>query len=123
MPDDDEDVVWVSGVRGDAVDQWYAVVVHGLLWTTHEVSELAPLATLADLDCRIDWALDHDEKRLAASALEDASDLAHGYGRDWTPDNVPRLVRVLVLAACVRYLRNRDGYTQSRSSLRRAIPW
>lgn len=76
---------------------------------------MEPLATLTDLEHRVDWALDEDEKRLAESALEDASDLARSYGREWTADKVPRLVRTLVLAACVRYLRNPDGYTQSRA--------
>jgi hypothetical protein len=76
---------------------------------------MEPVATLADLERRLDWALDDDEKRLAVSALEDASDLAREYGRDWTPETVPRLARTLVLAACVRYLRNPDGYTTSRA--------
>ncbi|GAA0967418.1 hypothetical protein [Actinocorallia libanotica] len=72
-------------------------------------------ATLDELTARLDWTLDADEERIAASALEDASDLAAHYGRDWPETNVPRLVRTLVLKAAVRYMRNPDGYTQSRA--------
>ncbi|MEU9126586.1 hypothetical protein AB0D08_00460 [Kitasatospora sp. NPDC048540] len=57
-----------------------------------------------------------DEERIAATALEDASDLAAHYGRDWpTAASAPRLVRTLVLKAATRYLRNPDGYIQSRA--------
>jgi hypothetical protein len=64
---------------------------------------------------RLDWTLDADETRVASAALQDASDEARQYGRDWSPDTVPRLVRAIVLKACVRYLRNPDGYTSSRA--------
>lgn len=72
-------------------------------------------ATIDDLRGRLDWALDADEDRIARSALEDASDLARGYGRDWESATAPRLVRTLVLKAVARYLRNPDGFTQSRA--------
>jgi hypothetical protein len=72
-------------------------------------------ATLNDLKGRLDWTLDADEERIATAALEDASDLATMYGRDWPEASVPRLVRTLVLKACARYMRNPDGYTQSRA--------
>ncbi|MFE9254040.1 hypothetical protein [Streptomyces sp. NPDC006879] len=72
-------------------------------------------ATLDDLKGRLDWTLDADEERIATSALEDASDLAAHYGRDWPDDTVPRMVRTLVLKACKRYMSNPDGYTQSRA--------
>ncbi|MFJ1932623.1 hypothetical protein ACIOGZ_08085 [Kitasatospora sp. NPDC088160] len=72
-------------------------------------------ATLDDLKGRLDWDLDEDELRIAKAALEDASDLAAEYGRDWPQDRVPRLVRTLVLKAVTRYLRNPHGYTQSRA--------
>ncbi|WP_238545494.1 MULTISPECIES: hypothetical protein [Streptomyces] len=39
-------------------------------------------ATLDELKGRIGWDLDPDELRMAAGALEDASDLAATYGRD-----------------------------------------
>nr|WP_203634797.1 hypothetical protein [Streptomyces sp. SID10815] len=59
--------------------------------------------------------MDEDELRIAQGALEDASDLAATYGRDWSEENAPRLVRTLVLKAAARYLRNPNGYTQSRA--------
>jgi hypothetical protein len=73
------------------------------------------LATIEELRDRIDWVLDADELRIAAGALQDASDLARGYGRDWNAETVPRMVRTLVLKACKRYLSNPNGYTQSRA--------
>ncbi|MER6314618.1 hypothetical protein ABT237_12725 [Streptomyces sp. NPDC001581] len=72
-------------------------------------------ATLADLTDRLDWDLDGDEQRIAVGALEDASELAAAYGRDWPADRAPRLVRTLVLKAAARYMNNPNGYTQSRA--------
>ncbi|WJN63026.1 head-tail joining protein 1 [Streptomyces phage phiScoe3] len=72
-------------------------------------------ATLEDLKARLDWELDEDEERVAGGALEDASDLAAHYGREWAEGNAPRLVRTLVLKAAQRYMKNPDGYTQSRA--------
>ncbi|APC43253.1 hypothetical protein Joe_13 [Streptomyces phage Joe] len=72
-------------------------------------------ATLDDLKARLDWELDADEARIAGGALEDASDLAAHYGREWDEAAVPRLVRTLVLKAAQRYMKNPDGYTQSRA--------
>ncbi|MFI5861815.1 hypothetical protein [Streptomyces sp. NPDC051546] len=72
-------------------------------------------AALNELKDRLDWDLDPDELRIAAGALEDASDLAATYGRDWPEASLPRLVRTLVLKAAARYMRNPNGYTQSRA--------
>ncbi|MFE0964064.1 hypothetical protein [Streptomyces fungicidicus] len=72
-------------------------------------------ATLDDLKGRLDWTLDPDEERIATSALEDASDLAAHYGRNWPEESAPRMVRTLVLKACKRYMANPEGYTQSRA--------
>lgn len=72
-------------------------------------------ATLDELTDRLDWTLDEGELRIAAAALEDASDLAAAYGREWPEETAPRLVRTLVLKAASRYMRNPDGYTQSRA--------
>ncbi|KOG26816.1 hypothetical protein [Streptomyces viridochromogenes] len=68
-----------------------------------------------ELKGRLDWELDEDELRIAAGALDDASELAATYGREWPEETVPRLVRTLVLKAAARYLRNPNGYTQSRA--------
>ncbi|MGC4928074.1 hypothetical protein [Streptomyces sp. DT117] len=72
-------------------------------------------ATLDELTGRVDWELDEDELRIATTALADASDLAATYGREWPADRAPRLVKMLVLKSAVRYLRNPNGYTQSRA--------
>jgi hypothetical protein len=72
-------------------------------------------ATLEEVGQRLDWQLDPDEQRIAAAALIDASDEARVHGRDWNPATAPRLVKMLVLKAVVRYLRNPDGYTSSRA--------
>ena len=76
---------------------------------------MTSLSTLTELKGRLDWTLDADEERVAQAALDDASALACGYGRAWEPAATPRLVRMLVLKVVVRYLRNPDGYTQSRA--------
>lgn len=77
---------------------------------------MANFATLEELKARLDWTLDADEERIAASALEDASDLAvHYAGRDWPAASVPRIVRTLVLKACKRHMNNPGGFTQSRA--------
>jgi hypothetical protein len=74
------------------------------------------LAALEDLKARLEWELDADETRAAHAALEDLSDQALHYGRStWTAATVPALVRNTILAATTRYLRNPDGYTQSRA--------
>lgn len=72
-------------------------------------------ATLDELRGRLDWDLDADELRIAAGALEDASDLSATYGREWPEEVLPRLVRTLVLKSAARYVRNPNGYTQSRA--------
>ncbi|MFJ2814359.1 hypothetical protein [Streptomyces sp. NPDC087294] len=74
-----------------------------------------PYATLDELKGRLDWELDEDELRIAVGALDDASDLAATHGRDWPEDTVPRLVKTLVLKSAARYMRNPNGYTQSRA--------
>lgn len=75
-----------------------------------------PFAELPDLVSRLDWTLDENELRIATTALEDLSDEARYHGKDWPdPTTAPRMVRRMVLAAAVRYMRNPDGYTTSRA--------
>lgn len=77
---------------------------------------MATLANLDELKARVDRTLDSDEERIGQAALEDASDLARYYGREWpTAASAPRLVKTLVLKAAARYMRNPEGYTQSRA--------
>lgn len=79
--------------------------------------EPTALATLDELKARLDWTLDGDEEHVASAALEDLSDDARFYGRDaWTdPEHTPRTVVKMVVRAAARYMRNPDGYTQSRA--------
>lgn len=84
---------------------------------------MEPFASLEELENRLDWTLDTGEQRVAESALEDASDLARAHGRDWdNASTAPRLVRTLVLKACARYMKNYQGYTQSRAG-DEAVAW
>lgn len=76
---------------------------------------MEPFATLDELKARLDWDLEPEEERAAQAALEDLSEWARYYGRNWTSTGAPRLVRSIVLSAAARWLRNPDGYTQSRA--------
>ena len=77
---------------------------------------MEPFATLTELIARCDWTFDNDETRAAPGYLEEASDLARSYGRmSWTPLTAPRLVKSMVISAVRRYMRNPEGYTQSRA--------
>lgn len=77
---------------------------------------MSSLATLDELQARCDWTFDADEERAATGYLDEASDLARAYGRDaWESTNAPRMVKNLVLSAVRRFMRNPEGYTQSRA--------
>lgn len=75
------------------------------------------LVTTDDLAARIEWVMEADELRLASGVLEDLSDEARFYGSNtWaTPESTPEAVKRLILKAAARYLRNPDGYIQSRA--------
>ena len=72
-------------------------------------------ASLDELKDRLDWELDAAGQRIAESALDDATELAIEYGREWPDSAVPRLVRTLVLRAARRFVENPQGYTVSRA--------
>ena len=74
-----------------------------------------PFATLIELKGRLEWTLDADEERAAEGALEDLSNWARYYGRNWEADAAPRLVKTLVLGAAARFARNPDAYITSRA--------
>lgn len=74
------------------------------------------IATLLELKERLDWELDEGEERVATGALEDLSEDARFYGSDyWDSVASPRQVKSLVLRAAARYMRNFEGYVQSRA--------
>jgi hypothetical protein len=74
------------------------------------------LATLPELQSRLDWALDTGEQSVATAALADLSDDARFYGSQrWDSTTAPRQVKSLVLRAAARFMRNPDGFVQSRA--------
>jgi hypothetical protein len=74
------------------------------------------LATLPDLQARLDWTLSTAEESVATSALADLSDDARFYGSSlWDSVTAPRQFTSLVLRAAARYMRNPDGFTESRA--------
>lgn len=78
---------------------------------------MTALATVAEIEARIDWVLDDGERRLAQAALDDLSvDARHYTGLPIaTPEDCPPLVRSLILRATERFLRNPEGASQSRA--------
>lgn len=73
-------------------------------------------ASLEELKGRLEWDLDTDEERIAQGALDDLSADALFYGNPrWTEASCPPYVKTLVLKAAQRYMRNPDGYEQSRA--------
>ncbi|WP_432482591.1 hypothetical protein [Kineococcus esterisolvens] len=78
---------------------------------------MEPFATLDDLQGRLEWDLDPGEQAIARDALEALSEDARFYARrDWpTRAAAPRQVFTLVIRAAARFMRNPDGYTQSRA--------
>jgi hypothetical protein len=76
---------------------------------------MEPLATLEELKNRLDWTLDDQEETVATSALEDASSLVRAYGLNWSPENVPPVIKSIVLASARRLMVNVQGLTVSRA--------
>lgn len=75
-----------------------------------------PFITVTEVQARLDFVMDARELAVAEAAIEDASDLAREYGRDWASATVaPRTVLVLVRRAVVRHIKNINGYTTSRA--------
>lgn len=74
---------------------------------------LAPLARIADLERYLGRELDADaDITRAESVLSLASDMVRDEaGKDWTPEDVPRRVRAIVLAVAERAVRNPDGFS------------
>ena len=78
---------------------------------------MEPLATIEELAARLAFEMDDDDKREAEGALESLSDDARFYGKStWIDPTVtpPQICR-LVLKAANRYMKNFDGFAQSRA--------
>lgn len=63
----------------------------------------------------LDWELTPSEVADAADTLEYLSDLARTHAGQVWEYLCPPIVRGTILAAAKRYMRNADGYTQSRA--------
>lgn len=73
-------------------------------------------ATVSELQGRLDFELSDAEVGVAAGALFDLSLDARAHGmQSWTPQTAPRMVKSLVLRAAARFMRNYEGYEQSRA--------
>lgn len=74
------------------------------------------IASLEELQARLDWTLPVEEEGVARGALTDLSEDARTYGQaGWTSITAPALVKSLVLRAAARYMRNFEGFAQSRA--------
>jgi hypothetical protein len=74
------------------------------------------LASVEEVQARLDWTLDDGERQVADGAITDLSDDARFYGSNsWTEANCPRQVKNLVVRAAARFMRNPDGYVTSRA--------
>jgi hypothetical protein len=78
---------------------------------------MEPLTSVEEVESGLDWDLSDKEKGIAEDAIEDLSDDARHYGLSgWSTTEVtPRQVSRLVRRAAQRYMKNYDGYIQSRA--------
>jgi len=76
-----------------------------------------PFATWEDVQRRVDFDLDEQERIAVSSALEDMSDEARFHaGQEWpNPELAPRQVRRIVVRAVARWAENMNGYVTSRA--------
>jgi hypothetical protein len=83
------------------------------------------LASVADVNNRLDFDLDDAEKVAVSSALEDLSEEARFYSSEgsWEdPDTAPNLVKTIIVKAVARWARNMNGYVVSRAG-DEAVGW
>lgn len=76
------------------------------------------MASLVELDRLVgslDWELTPSEVADGLDTLEYLSDLARTHASQAWEYTCPPIVRGTILAAAKRYMRNADGYTQSRA--------
>jgi hypothetical protein len=79
------------------------------------------LPTAADIQGRLEFDLTDNESgrdltEVANNAIEDLFTEACHYGSSaWTEETLPAVVRTQIIRATVRYMRNPDGFTQSRA--------
>lgn len=75
------------------------------------------LVSVLQVADRLSFVMTADEERECQGAIDDLSDDARHYGKAiWTnSDNTPPQVKNLILRAAARYMKNYEGYTQSRA--------
>ena len=74
------------------------------------------IASVEELQARLDWTLPDNEIGVAEGALRDLSDDARYYGLSgWDSVSAPEMVKSLVLRAAARFMRNFEGFAQSRA--------
>lgn len=76
---------------------------------------MAALATVPDVTVKLEEEPTARMLTMIAAYLEDASDAARYYGREWTPIDCPAAVSRIVASAVARFMRNPDNYSQSRA--------
>ena len=74
------------------------------------------LATVEQVEARLEGEVTDDMRRMIAEYLEDASDQARYYGASWTQSNCPMPVSRLVANTVARFIRNPDSFVQNRAS-------
>lgn len=78
---------------------------------------MEPLTTVPEVAKGLDFELDNGADKIATVAIEDLSDDARLYGSaTWlTPATTPPQICRLVRRAVIRYMKNYEGYVQSRA--------
>lgn len=74
------------------------------------------LATPEMVEKRLEGDVTDDVRSMIEEYLEDASDQARYYGTNWTQANCPEPVKRLVALAVARFIRNPDGFTDSKAA-------
>lgn len=79
---------------------------------------ITPLATIQDLEGRLDFDLDDSSLiTMAENALQDATVLVRAHGSEsWTADTAPPIAVMLTLKAAARYMNNPAGMELSRGA-------
>lgn len=72
-------------------------------------------ATVEDVTKRLEEEPTERMLVMIEEYLEEASDVARYYGREWSDLDVPNAVRRIVASAVARFMRNPDGYQTSRA--------
>ena len=71
----------------------------------------ASLATVEELESRLGYPLEGEDRTMAEAVLADISAIVRTYGLPWPdPATAPDVVKTVVLAASERKMRNPEGF-------------